>query len=125
MVDAIDWNESSQGYPDFSIHEGHLGGLKVCVMNEDHTAPDIQICINPLHKERQSEVKPVMNRISDVRFEYERTNSDGKSDKIAVSIGIKSSKDDDKKSEPNSESNSGNDTSSSDIDSRDRDYEKN
>ncbi len=115
-IEATGYDVSSEEFDGLDFNHGMLNGSKVTILDEENAINGIQFETRQKVGFSLEKIKVMMGKIS---VEYEHKNSDGSSDRIAIGYEAP-------KSETSSESSSPNnaDNNQKDINSTDRDYDK-
>jgi hypothetical protein len=122
MVDAVDCDVSGQESVEHTERVGSMNGSSVSILNDESEICCIRFETRQNEgfslKHRKMGIEPLMSRISEVSFEYKHTESDGSSNSFKADVKL------DKDVENSADTNNESDNSASDIDSRDRDFDK-
>jgi hypothetical protein len=117
--DATDWE-----LKDPLTKIGNFNKSPVCVLDEKSIIHSVQLNtgINEGFSLKNRKIEPTMGRVREISLEYTHTNSDGSSDTIKG--GVKLDEDRGYEADRSTSESNENDNRASDVDSRDRDYDR-
>lgn len=116
-LDSVNWESE-----DLELRKGSFKGSSVYTLGQDAAIKDLSFGINETTgtlEKRKIEIGPLNSIVKEVEVGVARTNSDGSSNEFKVRFELRDEKDKDEEA-----ANSDNGTKASDIDSRDRDFDK-
>ncbi len=125
MIDSVDldgFDDETKMQIERSL--GNMNGMEVLALDGNNFLPfakfETRIKEPYSFGDRKQELRPMMERITEVRVEFTRTNSDGSANSAAITVKRDPDSEKDKDVDNSSETNNDKDNRDTDITNRDR-----